>query len=72
MDPTVQNAITHAIAESQNALMNHVSTELNKIQSQNVEIAQSQIESIKTTLVTDNYKFKKRGNEEQFKDKDPF
>ena len=43
-----------------------ITTEMGKIQQQNQVLADKQLSKIEETL-NDSYKFKKRGNEEQFK-----
>jgi hypothetical protein len=58
------------VAQSQNALMSQlkdlISNEMGKVQDQQQRIAETQITKIEATL-SDGHKFKRRGNEEQFK-----
>ncbi|KAK3107400.1 hypothetical protein FSP39_013730 [Pinctada imbricata] len=62
----IQNTIT----DNQNTMMtemrNLISSEMGKLQKHNKMLADKQISKIEESL-TDSYKFKKRGNEEQFK-----
>ena len=65
----IRNEISNALVTSQNnmsEIKNLLSNEMGKISSQQKEIADSQMIKIESTL-TDDYKFRKRGNEEQFK-----
>jgi hypothetical protein len=74
MDADIQQQIRHevvnAVAQSQNALMSQlkdlISNEMGKVQDQQQRIAETQITKIEATL-SDGHKFKRRGNEEQFK-----
>ena len=66
----IRNEIANALVTSQNnmtsEIKNLLSNEMGKISSQQKEIADSQMIKIESTL-TDDYKFRKCGNEEQFK-----
>jgi hypothetical protein len=66
----IRNEISNALVTSQNNMMSEIknllSNEMGKISSQQKEIADSQMIKIESTL-TDDYKFRKRGNAEQFK-----
>ena len=74
MDADIQQQIRHevvnAVAQSQNALMSQlkdlISNAIGKVQDQQQRIAETQITKIEATL-SDGHKFKRRGNEEQFK-----
>ena len=74
MDADIQQQIRHevvnAVAQSQNELMSQlkdlISNEMGKVQDQQQRIAETQITKIEATL-SDGHKFKRRGNEEQFK-----
>ena len=74
MDADIQQQIRHevvnAVVQSQNALMSQlkdlISNEMGKVQDQQQRIAETQITKIEATL-SDGHKFKRRGNEEQFK-----
>ena len=74
MDADIQQQIRHevakVVAQSQNALMSQlkdlISNEMGKVQDQQQRIAETQITKIEATL-SDGHRFKRRGNEEQFK-----
>ncbi|KAK3093741.1 hypothetical protein FSP39_019543 [Pinctada imbricata] len=66
----IQVEIQNTITDSQNTMMteikNLITSEMSSMQRQNQAIADKQLSKIEESL-TDTYKFKKRGNEEQFK-----
>ena len=66
----IRHEVVNAVAQSQNALMSQlkdlISNEMGKVQDQQQRIAETQITKIEATL-SDGHKFKRRGNEEQFK-----
>ena len=67
---TIQEQVKNAIAASQNGLMDEmrllISSEMQKMSEKQKEIADSQISKIEHSI-NDTYKFKRRGNEEQYK-----
>ena len=66
----IQVEVQNSLTTSQNTMMtemkNLISTEMGKISKQNQALADKQLTKIEETL-TDSFKFKKKGNEEQFK-----
>ena len=66
----IQVEVQNSLTTSQNTMMtemkNLISSEMGKISKQNQAIADKQLSKIEETL-SDSYKFKKKGNEEQFK-----
>ncbi|KAK3102109.1 hypothetical protein FSP39_008866 [Pinctada imbricata] len=74
MDASLQTQIRvenqNALVDSQNTLMTEmrslITKEMGKMQTQNIKLAETQLNKIEETL-NDSYKFKKKGNEAQFK-----
>jgi len=70
MQNLIRQEVSNAVVSSQNAMMSDfktlLSSEIGKMNTQQKEIADSQIVKIESTL-TEGYKFRKRGNEEQNK-----
>ncbi|KAK3100380.1 hypothetical protein FSP39_019046 [Pinctada imbricata] len=66
----IQVEIQNTLTDSQNTMMteikNLITSEMSSMQRQNQAIADKQLSKIEESL-TDTYKFKKRGNKEQFK-----
>ncbi|KAK3084685.1 hypothetical protein FSP39_017394 [Pinctada imbricata] len=70
MENALRTEVHEAVAASQNSIMSEIrsliSTEMHKFGEKQKEIADAQISKIESTM-TDSYKFKRRGNEEQYK-----